>query len=361
MSFSANLSVVTYTFNDAALARGLLESVAGWTVRPREIIAVDDGSSEAFHPPATAPEVKLLRLDPNRGATQAKQAGLDAATSKFILSVDADVRLSPDWAEKALPHAAASGTGMVSSSMRYDSGRDALSRYMALVYGYRPAPGATGYIPGPVWLMRQEVWRELGGFSGHREPIGEDSYLCARLRQAGRALVIAGGVEARQIRRLSRPAMVKRAFTWYGSHLREQLAKGVFLGEVMGVFLFALSKRVPARIAVEPVFAYFDLLYAAHGLLSLAAHGEPSLAGDLRAALGDYLGGYPKLAELLSADLESLGHAPIVAGDRAGTCANLIATLANIFTPPLLRGLEDGGLAEIADEDANADFSFYME
>jgi glycosyltransferase involved in cell wall biosynthesis len=361
MTFSANLSVVTYTFNDAALARGLLESVAGWTVRPRELIVVDDGSSNAFVPPATTPAVRLVRLDPNQGATRAKQAGLDAAGSKFILSVDADVRLSPDWAQKALPHAAAPATGMVSSAMRYDSGQGALSRYMALVYGYRPKPGETRYIPGPVWLMRREVWRELGGFSAYREPIGEDSYLCARLRQAGRALVIAGGIEARQIRRLSRPAMVKRAFTWYGSHLREQLAKGAFLGEVMGVLLFALSKRTPTRIAVEPIFAYFDLLYAAHGLLSLAGHGGPSLAGDLRAALGAHLGGYPRLAGLLSADLESLGHPPIAAAGQPGTCANLIATLANIFTPPVLQALEDGGLAEIADEDANADFSFYME
>ena len=182
MTFPANLSVVTYTYNDAALARGLLESVAGWTVRPREIVVVDDGSREPFRPPGTIPEARLLRLSPNQGATRAKQAGLDAATSKFILSVDADVRLSPDWAAKALPYAAAPGTGMVSSPVLYDSGRDALSRYLALVYGFRPAPGATGYIPGPVWLMRREVWHELGGFSKYREPIGEDSYLCARLR-----------------------------------------------------------------------------------------------------------------------------------------------------------------------------------
>jgi len=43
---SASLTLVTYTYNDNALAAGLLADAALWSVRPREIVVVDDGSAE---------------------------------------------------------------------------------------------------------------------------------------------------------------------------------------------------------------------------------------------------------------------------------------------------------------------------
>jgi hypothetical protein len=358
MAFAANLSVVTYTFNDAPLARGLLESLSRQNVAPREIVVVDDGSAEPFSPPATNPETRLIRLEPNQGATRAKQAGLDAAASKFILSIDADVRLCPGWIAAVLALAARPGVGLVSSEVAYDSGTDLASRYLALVHGFHPAPGETGYIPGPVWMIRGELWREIGGFAGHRERIGEDSYLCARLRQAGYALVIAEGVSARQVRRLSRAALVKRGFAWQGSHLREELAKGAQLTEAMNVLVYSASKRLPELIRIDPALAYFELLYLAHGLLELAGRGGPDLVRDLRAALDGLVRGYPGLSGLLAADLHRLGHAPAAPGADPAAGAGVSAALANLFDPSLLRRLEDDGLTELAAE-GETDFSFY--
>jgi len=146
--------------------------------------------------------------------------------------------------------------------------------------------------------------------------------------------------------------------------LREQLAAGAPLGEVLGVFLYSVSKRLDALLRVEADFAYFELLYLSHGLLVLAGHGagfgEAALAGELRAALDEYLRPYPRLAGLMSTDLESLGHNPVDAGVRTGSCDNLIATIGAMFSPALLRRQEDESLAAIAADSTETDFSFYL-
>jgi Glycosyltransferases involved in cell wall biogenesis len=54
--------LVTYVFNDGELADGLLEHVGNWTMKPAEIIIVDDGSEVPYIPQPIA------GLPPTRGS-----------------------------------------------------------------------------------------------------------------------------------------------------------------------------------------------------------------------------------------------------------------------------------------------------
>lgn len=56
------VSLVTYVFNDGELADGLLEHVGNWTMKPAEIIIVDDGSEVPYIPQPIA------GLPPTRGS-----------------------------------------------------------------------------------------------------------------------------------------------------------------------------------------------------------------------------------------------------------------------------------------------------
>ena len=79
------ISLCTCTYNDAALADGLLAATARWDVRPGEIVVCDDGSDPPYAPGDGLPEVRVVRHDRNRGITRAKHDVLSAATGEILV------------------------------------------------------------------------------------------------------------------------------------------------------------------------------------------------------------------------------------------------------------------------------------
>ncbi|MHB1085897.1 MAG: glycosyltransferase family 2 protein [Thiobacillus sp.] len=94
---SAPVSVVIPAYCARATILAAIESVAAQTLRPQEVIVVDDGSGDE-----TANEVKALAqnyadgwlqvlvLEKNAGAASARNAGWDRASGEFIAFLDAD-------------------------------------------------------------------------------------------------------------------------------------------------------------------------------------------------------------------------------------------------------------------------------
>lgn len=76
-------------------------AVANQTEPIDEVIVVDNNSSDLTAAIASSfPFVKLIH-EPRRGLRYARNAGLDAATGDLLGRIDADSRLTPDWAARA--------------------------------------------------------------------------------------------------------------------------------------------------------------------------------------------------------------------------------------------------------------------
>ena len=91
------VSVVLPCYNAQACVRRAIESVEAQTVRPLEILAVDDGSTdstgeilEALAAEYSPGWLKVLRLDRNRGPASARNAGWNAAAGQWVAFLDAD-------------------------------------------------------------------------------------------------------------------------------------------------------------------------------------------------------------------------------------------------------------------------------
>lgn len=117
---SLSVALVITTYNHAHFLPDALDSAMAQTMLPAEIIVVDDGSSDD---PASVvaryPSATLLRTA-NQGLAAARNVGLEAARSRFIVFLDADdVLLENALADGVACHLANPGAAMVCGGFRF--------------------------------------------------------------------------------------------------------------------------------------------------------------------------------------------------------------------------------------------------
>jgi glycosyltransferase involved in cell wall biosynthesis len=91
------ISVVIATYNHGAFIAEAIESVLAQTVADRELIVVDDGSTDGTHEVVAryGEAVRYLRQE-NRGAFAARNRGRDEARSDLVAFLDADDAWEPE-------------------------------------------------------------------------------------------------------------------------------------------------------------------------------------------------------------------------------------------------------------------------
>jgi len=97
---SLTLSIVIPAFNEQAYLPACLDSIAAQTVRPNEVIVVDnDSTDETAKIAKSYPFVKLIR-EKKKGVVFARNRGFNAARSHLIARIDADTTLPINWVEE---------------------------------------------------------------------------------------------------------------------------------------------------------------------------------------------------------------------------------------------------------------------
>jgi glycosyltransferase involved in cell wall biosynthesis len=197
---TAPVSVVIPCFRCAATIGRAVQSVAGQSLRPAEVILVDDCSGDrtrtlleaiaASHPPGW---IKLVGLSRNGGAATARNRGWDSASQPFIAFLDADDAWHPRKLEIQYPHMARNPELALCAhlSRRIEAGLDAapLPPAPETVAPRRVGPGAlmlsNRFITPSVMLRRDIGFRFLEG-----RRYMEDHLLWLRLALSGKHLEI---------------------------------------------------------------------------------------------------------------------------------------------------------------------------
>ena len=103
----ADLSVVMPTFNHARYLRRALDAILSQSVRPKELIVVDDCSTDDT--PAILAEyaqrdslVRVYRNESNRGVNATVHRGLDLANGTFVYFCASDDEILPDFIAKSM-------------------------------------------------------------------------------------------------------------------------------------------------------------------------------------------------------------------------------------------------------------------
>lgn len=95
----ADVSIIAANYNNGRYLDAFIKSVMASTMLPRELIIVDDGSTdnsnEVLASHAGLPFLKSIIFKENRGFTDALNAALAAASAKYIMRADPDDLLLP--------------------------------------------------------------------------------------------------------------------------------------------------------------------------------------------------------------------------------------------------------------------------
>lgn len=187
--------VIAY-YNLGPLIRETLRSLAAQTSQDFETIIIDDGSSDpdslrVIDDLARDPALRVIR-QPNRGLGAARNAGLAAARGRWIVPLDADDLLEPDFLERALLAA------------RLDPGATAISSLVTLFHR-RPGDLDDGWIPIGferdllsvlncasccTALIDREALLDAGGYDEWLTSLEDWDLWCSLARRDARALII---------------------------------------------------------------------------------------------------------------------------------------------------------------------------
>ncbi|MBB2487066.1 glycosyltransferase [Mitsuaria sp. WAJ17] len=181
-----DISVVIIGRNEGERLHRCLQSVraARWQGLTYELIYVDSASTDGSLQHARQSGAQALLLDdPSPCAAKARNLGWQAALGHWILFLDGDTELDPDFAARAASCLRTEAALCAVWGHRRESnpGQSIYTRVLDLDWLY-PA-GRTPYFGGDV-LVRHEALRQAGGFDPQLKA-GEEPELCARLRAHG--------------------------------------------------------------------------------------------------------------------------------------------------------------------------------
>lgn len=96
------VSAIIPTWNRAALIEKILTNLAEQTRPPDQVIVVDNGSKDETLAIAKRLGAEVIAFPENRGFAVAVNEGIQRSTGDWILILNNDVRLEPDWIERLL-------------------------------------------------------------------------------------------------------------------------------------------------------------------------------------------------------------------------------------------------------------------
>lgn len=258
------LTVVVPAYNEAEMVAETILSIQGQTRPPREIIVVDDCSTDGTGEVARRLGVRVVRPPSNTGSKAGAQTyALPLVETRLVMAVDADTTLAPDAIEAILPAmqdpavAAACGTVIPRNvSTLWERGR-----YIEYLFAFTFYKQVQDYYEKPLIssgcfsIYQTEILRRYGGWS--TRTMAEDMDLTWTLYREGHAVRFVPEAVCYPVEPHDYHFMSKQLRRWSHGflqnirlharqlldrpYLREMLAVGLWDGVIASiVFLFIL-------------------------------------------------------------------------------------------------------------------------
>ncbi len=171
----ADVSVIVAAYQAAATIGRTLRSIAGQTLKPLEVVVVDDGSTDGTFEAAMAEaphmngiELRVFRTGENHGAGAARNRAIAESGEPTLAFLDADDEWLPEKLERSLGRL--EGGDYVLVAHDYWTGEDKEAQHHDCERRFRDAGDPfiglyrKGYIPSCSVVARRDAVLRAGGF-----------------------------------------------------------------------------------------------------------------------------------------------------------------------------------------------------
>lgn len=278
----ARVSIYIPCYNAEEYIAQNIESLLGQTIKPQEIIVVDDGSKDKTCEIAARYAVRIIKHGKNRGLAAARSTGILAASADLVASLDADCVAEENWLAGLL------------SAMREDKkivgvGGKAIEKYaeneadrwraihMRQHWGDRKLISPK-VLYGVNTLFLKDALLNVGLYdeesvlkTGYKVGV-EDYNICRKLRNQGYKLVYTPDAVVWHLRKDTKETVLRQYWRWsvlyyprpntiprFLFKLALNFAKGS--KHILTDILSGDRSLVPISIKLFPLFAREDLRY----------------------------------------------------------------------------------------------------
>lgn len=263
------VTAVVVAFDSAHALPACLDALAREAV---PAIVVDNASTDGSSGLARARGATVLVNPRNEGYGRGNNRGVEAASTPFVLIVNPDVAVGQGSIEALLdaahrhPDAAIIAPAIVEPDGRvFFQPRSLLAPYLTNPSGPLIVPQGEACVPfvsGACFLVRRELFRQLGGFDENIFLFFEDDDLCRRVADAGRSILYVPQAKVGHLRGKSAAPAPGRIFTgrWHQAWSRAYVSRKYGLKDPARSFLFvnapkALLARLTGRSALVERYA----------------------------------------------------------------------------------------------------------
>jgi len=220
-NFHPPISIIIPAHNEEENIKDVLESLVASDYEKKEIIVVDDGSTDRTYDIvkkfSKKHHVKLLK-GKHQGKARAVNLAMKRAKNDYLVVVDADTTVNKDTLENLLQPFQEKKVAAVASNTRINLTRNIITWFQSLEYSISTAwnyicSGIGGLsVMSPVCAFRKDVIEGVGGFRG--DTAAEDYDICMIIKKAGYRIKMASSAIAYNKAPQTLSGWVKQRMRW---------------------------------------------------------------------------------------------------------------------------------------------------
>ena len=195
------ISVVVVTYNRPKEVKKAVESLLNQSVKPFEIVIIDNGSTLPLSMKVDSPFVKQVRFDKEIGISNARNYGICIAKGEYVAFIDDDCIASRNWLEE-IQKGIRKGAEVLGGPLRPRFGAKPPKWWKEKNLGYFVGVGNAekGEIWGGNMAFEKKIFNKIGVFNPKIGPRkgkllkGEDSFLIAKAKAQCKVLFLPNAI-----------------------------------------------------------------------------------------------------------------------------------------------------------------------
>jgi len=181
-----NVSIVVPVYNEEAQIRLCLDAIANQTVKPFEVIVVDNNSTDNTVAIARSYPFVTVMTEKRQGVVYARDTGFDAAKGQIIGRLDGDSVIAPDWVAKVQEIFADPVVEAVSGQISYRNIGlprlvGAIDHVVRTYLTNRMSSYGEQFLYGSNMAIRRPIWRAVRSQVCRKRRLHEDIDLAAHM------------------------------------------------------------------------------------------------------------------------------------------------------------------------------------